>query len=848
MVLMPTLVLPYAINFNVILTNNNTKNLKALLLGFYLCNKICLLSISNLMIIKLSNRHQKIRVVLFAVLFSVVMHSQEKFSISGVVTEKSSNETLIGVNVYFPEIGKGVTTNEYGFYSITLPEGNYKLQVSYIGFEDIIQQIELVNDKKINFELVEAAELLDEVIIKKDIERTNIKTPQMSVNQLSSATIKKIPAVLGESDVVKSILLLPGVTNAGEGASGFNVRGGAADQNLILLDESIIYNSSHLFGFFSVFNPDAIKNIKLYKGGIPARYGGRVSSVLDIYQKEGNSKEFKMNGGIGAVSSRLLIEGPIEKDRGAFLAAGRGSYAHLFIPLFDAGNQNTAFFYDLNTKLNYKLNDNNSIYFSGYFGRDVFNISEAFENTYGNAVLNFRWNHLFSSKLFSNLSLIYSDYFYGLELDFVGFKWNSGIENFNFKYDFKNYVSDDFQLNFGLNSIYYKFNPGEIIPNSPDSGINRDKLTDKYALETATYVDAKHTVSDKLKLQYGLRLSNFIRLGQDEIKVYENDSPVNFNNAINVYESADPIGVENLKRSNVIETFTTLEPRVALSYLVNDNTSIKASYNRMAQYLHLISNTSSPTPLDIWTPSGKFIEPQLLDQVAVGYFKNFKENRYTLEAEAFYKDIQNRIDYIDGADLIANNDIEQEILNGEARAYGLELLLRKNDGPFKGWLAYTLSKSEQRTPGRTAEEIGINNGNWYNTPYDKTHDISFYGNYEFNKKWLFGASFALQSGQPTNYPTGQIEIQGLTVPVYEAERNSERLPAYHRLDLSATLTPEKNKNRKWQAEWVFSIYNVYNRKNAASINFSQNSETLNNEAVKTSIFGIIPSVTYNFKF
>ncbi|MAQ75677.1 MAG: hypothetical protein CL613_05020 [Aquimarina sp.] len=780
---------------------------------------------------------------LFSVYFSF---SQEKYTISGIITEESTNETLIGVNVLFPEINKGTVTNEYGFYSITLPEGAYKIQISYLGFNDIVKDILLTENTKLNFSLQEASEMLDEVIITENVEKTDIRAPQMSINQLTSSTIKQIPVVLGEADVVKSILLLPGVTSGGEGASGFNVRGGAVDQNLILLDEATIFNSSHLFGFFSVFNPDAIKDLKLYKGGIPARYGGRVSSVLDIYQKEGNSNKFSMNGGLGAVASRLLAEGPIVKEKGAFLIGGRASYAHLFLPLFD--NENIAYFYDLNTKLNYRINDNNNIYLSGYFGRDVFGITDSFENIYGNSVLNLRWNHLFSDKLFSNLSLIYSDYFYGLELDFVGFEWDSGIRNFNLKYDLKHYLSDSFQLNYGINNIYFRFNPGEIKPNRPDSGINRDKLIDKYANELGIYVDAEHTISEKLKLQYGVRLSNFTRLGQKELNRYTDDTAVLFNEEFQIYESADPTSVDTFDRSDVIETFTNIEPRFALSYLINDYTSVKASYNRISQYLHLISNTNSPTPLDVWAPSGKYIKPQILDQYALGYFKNFKDNIYSVETEVFYKEIQNRIDYIDGANLIANDAIERVILNGEARAYGLEFLLRKNEGDFKGWLAYTLSKSEQRTPGRTANETGINNGNWYNTPYDKTHDISFNGSYELNEKWKFGANFVFQTGQPTNYPTGQFEYQGVVVPVYDAPRNSERLPAYHRIDVSATLTPRKNKSRNWKSEWVFSIYNLYNRRNAASITFRENDETFVNEAVRTSIFGIIPAVTYNFKF
>tara|TARA_R110002111_G_scaffold175848_1_gene241442 strand:- start:1475 stop:3850 length:2376 start_codon:yes stop_codon:yes gene_type:complete len=781
----------------------------------------------------------------FLILFSINLFSQERFTLSGTITEIASNETLIGVTVAVPSLSTGVVTNEYGFYSITLPKGIYELQISSLGYQDIIQTIDLSFDQKINFQLLEDAEQLEEVVVTEDIERLNIRKPQMSVNSLSVETIKKIPVILGEADIIKSILLLPGVSNAGEGASGFNVRGGAVDQNLILLDEATIFNSSHLFGFFSVFNPDAIKDVKLFKGGIPSRYGGRVSSVLEIFQKEGNSKEFKVNGGIGAVASRLLAEGPIIKDKAAFLIGGRASYAHLFLPLFDIDN--TAYFYDLNTKLNFKLNESNNIFISGYFGRDVFSISESFVNTYGNAVLNFRWNHLFSDKLFSNLSLIYSDYYYGLKLDFVGFKWNSGIQNFNLKYDFKHYLSNNFQVNYGINNIYYRFNPGKIEPSDSESGIIENQLIQKYANEFAVYVDVEQNITEKLSLQYGLRLSNFIRLGQDELNVYENDHPVSFDPDLQIYKEADPIDVINPKRSEQLATYTNLEPRIALAYSLDPNNSIKASYTRLSQYLHLLSNTSSPTPLDVWTPSGPFVKPQLLDQYALGYFKNLKDGDYSLETEVFYKDIQNRIDYIDGANLIANDAIEQVILNGEARAYGFELLLRKNRDRFEGWLAYTLSKSEQRTPGRNASETGINSGSWYNTPYDKTHDVSLYVNYELNEKWSFNSNFVFQTGQPTNYPIGQFEFQNLAVPYYGL-RNKQRLPAYHRIDFSATLTPRKNKGRKLKAEWVFSIYNLYNRRNAASIGFSRNGDTGVNEAVRTSIFGLVPAATYNIKF
>ncbi len=788
---------------------------------------------------------KSIKALLIAILFPVLLSAQEKFTLSGTVTDSESNETLIGVNIIIPEIQSGSMTNEYGFYSITLPAGVYNIQVSYLGYKTIYETLQLDSDITKNFKLIETAESLDEIVITEDVEELNIKKPQMSVNSLSIKTIKNMPVVLGEVDVIKSITLLPGVTNAGEGSSGFNVRGGAADQNLILLDEATIFNSSHLFGFFSVFNPDAIKDLKLYKGGIPAKYGGRVSSVLDIYQKEGNSSEFHMNGGIGLISSRLLAEGPIKKDKGSFLIGGRSSYAHLFLPLFDLDN--VAYFYDLNTKLSYRLNDNNSIFLSGYFGRDVFELADSFENTYGNTVVNFRWNHLFSDKLFSNLSLIYSDYYYGLRLDFVEFDWESGIRNFNLKYDFKHYISNNFKLEYGLNSIYYKFNPGEINPTTESSGINPFKLIDKYAFENAIYVDAEHKLSNRLSVSYGARLSTFHRLGQDELNIYENDNPVIFNEDLNLYEKAEPIGTEAFNRSDVIESFTNIEPRFALAYQLNDNSSVKASYNRMSQYLHLLSNTNSPTPLDVWTPSGKYVKPQLLDQVALGYFKTFKDNEFSLEVESFYKTIQNRIDYIDGADLIANNAIEQVILNGEARAYGLEVLFRKNEGKFTGWLAYTLSKSEQRTPGRTFVETGINNGEWYNTPFDKTHDVSLTANYELNKKWSFSTNFLFQTGQPATFPNGQYEYNGIVIPSYEA-RNSSRLPAYHRLDLAVNYNPKPNSEKKFKGQWIFGVYNVYNRRNAANITFRGNRMSGNNEAVRLAIFGIVPSISYNFKF
>ncbi|WP_288983630.1 TonB-dependent receptor [uncultured Flavobacterium sp.] len=782
---------------------------------------------------------------LLIIAITTISYSQEKVTLSGKVSDAKNNETLIGVSVVIPILKIGTFTNEYGFYSLTIPKGTYEIEISSIGYETQTITINLDENTKQNISLSESTQQLDEIVITDNPYKTNIRKPEMSVNKIAISTIKQMPVVLGEVDILKSITTLPGVTNAGEGQSGFNVRGGAADQNLILLDEATVYNSSHLFGFFSVFNADAIKDLKLYKGGIPARFGGRAASVLDIYQKEGNSNNFNLSGGIGLISSRIMAEGPIVKEKGSFLVAGRSSYAHLFLKL--SNNDNSAYFYDLNTKLSYKLSENNNLYLSGYFGRDVFSLNNSFVNTYGNTVVNLRWNHLFNDKLFSNLSLIYSDYYYGLTLDFVGFNWDSGIKNYNLKYDFKHYVNNKTKLFYGVNAIYYDFNPGKIEPTNSSSGINPDQLDKKYAFEPAVYLDFEQQLSDKLSINYGVRYSLFYRLGNQEINTYANNQAVVFNTEQQIYEKATPIGTINYGKNETIADFNNLEPRFSVAYLLDDNQSIKMSYNRMTQYLHLISNTQSPTPLDVWAPSDNYLKPQILDQLAIGYFKELNNGKYTLEVESFYKKIKNRLDYIDGADLIANNAIEQVVLNGKARAYGLEILFRKNEGKLNGWISYTLSRSEQQTPGRNSSESGINNGEWYKTGWDKLHNLSITGMYKLNEKWSFSSIFSLQSGQPVTYPNGQYEYQDITIPSYGL-RNENRLPTYHRLDVSATLNPTKNKNRNWQGEWVFGIYNLYSRKNAASISFRQNQDSGNNEAIRLSIFGIVPSVTYNFKF
>ena len=780
-------------------------------------------------------------IFLFLLLNFNFIYTQNSFTISGYVQDNSNNELIIGASVIVKELQIGTVTNNYGFFSLTLVEGEYDLIFQSLGFEDQSLIFSLDRNISVNIFLNENIESLDEVILSKNIEDVDVELPLLSMNILSGKTIRQTPVVFGESDLLKTIQLLPGVSSAGEGASGFNVRGGAADQNLILFDEAIIYNSSHLFGLFSVFNSDAIKEVKLYKGGIPSSYGGRISSVLDVYQKDGNNQKLQANGGIGSISSRFLIEGPIQKNKSSFLLASRGSYAHLFLKLTDI--ENVAYFYDLNTKSYFVINDKNKIFISGYFGRDVFKLKDTFSNTFGNSTFNFRWNHLINEKTFSNTSVIYSNYYYGLKLDFGGFDWNSSIKNLNLKFDIKNYFSNEFQFNYGLNIIYFDFNPGEISPLTPNSGINYSKLNSKYSLESSAYFDIINKISSNLSVRYGLRFNQFLRLRQQGLQSYINDDPLDFDKNLKIYNPANPLTSSFDNNSSVFKTFNNVEPRINISYSFKDQ-SLKASYNRLNQYLHLISNTSSPTPLDIWVPSGPYLKPQKLDQFAMGFYKNGKNLRF--ESELFYKKIKNRLDYVDGADLVGNDNIETVVIAGNARAFGIEFLLKKITGRHKFWIAYTLSKSEQKTPGRNSIETGINFSKWYNTPYDKTHDLSINSEYKINDKLKLVGNFIYQTGQPTNYPDSQYNYMNLNIPNY-GERNSSRLPHYHRLDINLTLKPRKN-NRKIESTWVFGIYNLYNRDNANSIIFRRNNETLKNEAVQISIFGIVPSVTYNFKF
>ena len=780
-----------------------------------------------------------LRYLLF-ICVSVGLTSYAQFyTLSGSVTAADTKETLLGVTVYAQSTTLGTLTNNYGVYSLTLHQGDYRIVYQNLGFETTVVDITLKSDQTLNVSLKPQLEELNEVVVSEDVERIRLRAPEMSVNRLSAKSIKQTPVVLGESDILKVIQLLPGVTSAGEGASGFNVRGGGADQNLILLDEATVFNSSHLFGFFSVFNTDAIKDVQLYKGGIPATYGGRAASVLRIDQKEGAKDRVRFNGGVGVVSSRGLLEGPLGK--GSFLVAGRGTYAHLFLKAFD--NSNIAYFYDLNTKITLPINDKNRLLLSGYFGRDVVAFDNTFENTYGNTVVNVRWNTLFSNRVFGNLSLIYSDYYYGLALDFVGFDWDSGIQNLNLKYDLSYNVSEKLSLETGIQTTYYNFNPGFIRPLNESSGFNDKQLQQKFAAEAAVYLSVEHELSPAWALRYGLRLNQFNRLAQSGLQRYANDAPITYNNTLGIYQEALPIGTYSKEDSTA--SFTNLEPRVTLAYRTKKS-AWKASYQRVHQYLHLISNTTSPTPLDVWTTSGKYLKPQRADQWAIGYATD-RENGNSFEVESFYKTTQNRYDYIDGAELVANEALERILLAGKARAYGLELLFKKTQGKLTGLVAYTLSKAAQQTKGIGQNDLGINKGDWYNAPYDKTHDLSMSATYTPSKRWEWNANFLAQTGQPITYPVGQYVFMGAQIPNY-GKRNGQRLPFYHRLDIAATLTPKKNATRKARGSWVFGVYNVYNRRIAATISFKQDSETGKNQAYRLSIFGIIPSVTYNIQF
>lgn len=784
--------------------------------------------------------------------------SQDKAILSGYVKEGGSSETLIGVNVkLFPQRNgvldsssvTGVISNMYGYYSITVERGTYMVEFSFIGFESKSVLLELRENKVLNIEISTIPEALSEVVVSASQSRT--KNTEISINQIDPKTIEKLPAILGEPDVLRSIQLLPGVSSANEASSGFNVRGGSADQNLVLLDDAIIYNASHLFGLFSVFNTDAISNIKLYKGGIPSQYGGRLSSVLSINQKEGNRNKLGGSASIGLISSKILIEGPLSKKepdgaRSSFMIAGRRSYADLFTFLNSEFEGNQLFFYDLNMKANYELNEKNKLFVSGYFGRDRFRLPGLVSTYWGNASGSIRYTSIINQKLFFQSNLTLSNYDYNLDILRAGseLRWKSSILNFNLKPQLTWYVNPGLQMRVGLDALTYDFKPGDISPieGSPVIPITFDQ---KRALEGAMFVDVEQELSPRLELRYGLRLSGFWQLGSAAVNKYNNGKPLSYDNALQTYVDNEVTGITFYDRNETVEFYQGLEPRISMNYSFDDDQSIKLGYNRMFQYVHLISNTTSPTPLDIWTPSATYLEPQRADQLSLGYFRDLGRQGISFSSEVFYKDIARKTEFVDGADLLFTENIETEVVQGEARAYGLELMAERSQGRVRGWISYTLSRSESRVQG-------INGGSYFPSNFDQLHELNIVATYVTNKRWEFACAWIYGSGRPVTYPSGKYEYNGLIVADYST-RNQNRLPAYHRLDVSATLNPRKNSKRN--GTWTFSIANVYNRLNAASIFFREVSEqngvemaTGETEAVKLSYFGIVPGASYKFNF
>ncbi|SFH08820.1 TonB-dependent receptor [Pontibacter chinhatensis] len=757
--------------------------------------------------------------------------AQNRVTLSGYVKDGASGEGLIGASVSVQELPSvGIATNEYGFYSLTLPQGDYTLLVTYLGYITENKPVKLGASQKLDVSLRQNATTLKEVEITTRKEDENVHSMEMSTLKMQVAQIKSMPALMGEVDLVKAIQMMPGVQNAGEGTSGFYVRGGGADQNLILLDEAPVYNASHLMGFFSVFNADAIKDVQLYKGGIPAQHGGRLSSLLDIRMKEGNNQKMEVSGGIGTISSRLTVEAPIIKDKSSFILSGRRTYADVFFGLSSDEDikGNDLYFYDLNAKVNYTLNEKNRLFVSGYFGRDVAATKDAMMN-WGNATATVRWNHLFNDRLFSNTTFIFSDFDYALgsKEEESEFTWKSHIKDYGIKNDYTYFLNPKNQLRFGLQVTYHNFMPAEVKPGKK-SYVNALKLNSTSALESAVYLSNEHQITDRLTVDYGLRFSRFTNVGPGDVYLYDE-------------EFETPVDTVKYSRFEKIKTYGGLEPRIAAKYDLNEVSSIKASYNRTLQYVHQVSNSTSAMPFDVWIPSSTYVKPQMADQVAAGYFRNFADNMFEGSVEVYYKWMDNQIDYKDYAEILLNERLETELLRGTGEAYGAEFFLRKQKGLLTGWVSYTLSKTERTVPG-------INDGKPYAPRHDRRHSGNLVLAYQFTPSINFGANWTYSTGGAITMPVGRYEYNGKTYPVY-SERNGYRLPDYHRLDLSATYEKPRNEFKRYSSSWTLSVYNAYARKNAFSIYFRESEDDrTKTEAVKTYLFGFLPSLTYNFNF
>ncbi|MCX6256682.1 MAG: TonB-dependent receptor [Bacteroidia bacterium] len=751
--------------------------------------------------------------------------------LSGYIKDKTNGEELINATVYVKELRTGTVTNLYGFYSISLSPGDYQLTFSYIGYKTEEKKISIKENITLNVELEPVNHQLGEVEVTGEKSNVNIKRPEMSVVKIQMQSIKRIPALMGEVDVIKAIQMLPGVQSTSEGTSSFSVRGGSADQNLILLDEATVYNASHLMGFFSIFNNDAIKDVKLYKGDIPASYGGRLSSLLDVRMKDGNSKVFSGTGGIGTISSRLTFEGPIVKDNTSFIVSGRRTYMDIFLPLSSNKDlrSDKLYFYDLNLKVNSTIDENNRLFLSGYFGRDVFKNPFAYMD-FGNQTLTLRWNHLFSKNLFANTSLIYSNYNYNIGTPAGNpnsFLWTSNLTDVGGKLDFNYYPNTENTVRFGYQLTFHRFDPGTAQGLGDSTIFAKYSLPLSYDLEHGLYISNEQKIGSLLTLKYGIRLSVFQNVGPGTI--YHFDSSYNSTDST-VY-----------KKGDFFKTYAGLEPRLGLTYTLTEESSIKASYSRTLQYIQLASNSTAGTPLDIWFPASPNVRPQVSNQVATGYFRNFFNDQVETSVEVYYKMMDHVIDFKDFAQLLLNRKLEGEIRSGTARAYGAEFMVQLNTGKLNGWISYTLSHTE-----RTIN--AINNGKPYLPPYDKPNSVNLVLNYEYSKRVVFAANWIYATGAPLTIPTGRVEVEGVISSVY-SDRNTYRMPDYHRLDLSLTLKGKDVPGRKWSGEWNFSVYNAYARHNPWAIYFVQDEKQPSKTyAEKIYLFSLIPAITYNFKF
>lgn len=773
-------------------------------------------------------------------LFCQMGIAQSKYTINGYVKDAENGEELIGVTAYVKELKTGTATNIYGFYALSLPPGDYTIIYSSVGYQTVEKNVSLTGDQVVNVELPVEVTTMDEVIITEKPLDANVTDVSMSRNEINIQQVRKLPALFGEPDIIKTLQMMPGVISAGEGTSSFFVRGGSADQNLILIDEAPIYDPSHLFGLFSVFNSDVIKDSQLYKGGIPARFGGRLSSILEVHTKDGNNKKLSGSAGLGLLASRFMLEGPIKKEKSSFIISGRRSYVDLFLKA--AGEENLVHFYDVNAKASWKHSNKNRFFTALYLGRDVFNFDDTFGFNWGNATATFRWNHLFSDRLFSNTSLIASNFDYALEFDdpVQGFKWTSNLQEFTVKEDLNYFVSPKMELDFGYHLTYRRFSPGKISPTTEVSIFEPLTLQNDYALDHSLYISSTHQVTSKLSLLYGARLSVFQNVGKSEVILYE-DPQDNINTT--------RIGSLKFDDFETIKTYVNIEPRFSARYMMTPESSVKLSYNRMVQNTHLISSGTVPIPFNTWSPSNYYLKPQYADQVAIGYFRNFRANTYELSVESYYKDIDNVTDFADNAELFFNKDLSTEYRQGDSWSYGLELMLQKKEGKLTGFASYTWSKTQRKVPGVNLNKPFLAN-------YDRRHVFNLVGTYDMNEKWSFGANFTYSTGRPITVPAGRYEYGDVYQVDLISERNGYLLPDFHRMDLSATLTPRKNKDRKWKSSWVFSLYNVYSRKNAFTIytrlKQDEDGNTIGNgkekEARLISLFPILPSITYNIQF